>query len=386
MNKERSVRQASMTSCMMAGAVALGIFGGAAAAFAAGDDTAPAGRTIAYAWTDNRWAVYETKDGKAECPEGVVQLGPREQYKLQFPEDGTKRKIVDTVLVREKDVFFPNAEPDRFPFHEAGGKIAIGIDLDGKTKPTDFTSPDGKPGIDNQMYRVLGCVGNYRSAGSVLNFDRTLFKSRNINRVLIELTDVDSLVNDNDVTVAMYRGRDQLLNDATGNTFTPGGTQRIDVRFGKIFMNHTKGKIVNGVLITQPMDINMPHEAAYEEASYDWIRDSRFEFKLTSERAEGVVGGYADIESMYHSRNRSWGTHHEAYGQQSQPSVYKELLKWADAYPDPKTGRNTAISAAYESKLVQVRVLHPDKEISQLRSAPSAKQFADSNGAPQAAK
>src|SRR5262249_22513342 len=156
--------------------------------------------------------------------------------------------------------------------------------LDGKTKPNDFTSPDGTPGIDNQMYRVIGCINNYRSAGSVLNFDHIFFKSHNINRVLIELTDVDSLINDDDVTVSMYRGRDPLLNDATGNTFTPGGTETIDTRFGKVFMTHTKGKIVNGVLITQPVDINMPHEAAYLEATYDWMRDARFQLKLTPER------------------------------------------------------------------------------------------------------
>ena len=363
-----------ITSRLLAGTVALVAFGSAAAW--AADDTMPPGRRIGYAFVENSWAVYETKDGKEECPQGAVQLGPREQYKIQFPEDGSKRKLIDTELARESDIFFPTDKADQFPFYEASGKVALGLNLDGKVKPSDFTSPTGTPGIDNQMFRVFGCINNYRSAGSVLNFDHIFFKSRNINRIMIELTDVDSLINDDDVTITMYRGKDQLMNDATGNNYTPGATQRIDTRFGKVFESHGKGKIVNGVLITQPMDINIIHEAAYQEAAYDWLRDARFEMKLTPEKAEGIIGGYADIESMYQSRNRSWSTHHLSYGQQAQASVYRKLKQYADAYPD-KDGHNTAISAAYSTKMVMVRIVHPDTQISEM-SKPSSQQFADS--------
>ena len=363
-----------ITSRLLAGATTLAMLGTGASAWAV-DDTAPAGRRIGYAFVETGWAVYETKDGKEECPQGAVQLGPREQYKMQFPEDGTKRKLIDTELARESDIFFPTDKADQFPFYEATGKTSIGLNLDGKVKSSDFTSPDGKPGVDNQMFRVVGCINNYRSAGSVLNFDKIFFKSRNINRIMIELTDVDSLINDDDITISMYRGLDPLLNDATGNNYTPGSTERIDNRFGKVFMIHAKGKIVNGVLITQPMDINVPHEAAYQEAAYDWMRDARFEIRLTPEKAEGIIGGYADIESMYQSRNRSWSTHHLSYGQQAQASVYRKLKHYADAYPG-KDGKNMAISAAYSVKLVMVRVVHPDKQISE--ASPSSKQFADS--------
>jgi hypothetical protein len=34
------------------------------------------------------------------------------------------------------------------------------------------------------------------------------------------------------------------------------------------------------------------------------------------------------------------------------------MRKLADAYPDPATGRNTAISAAVEMKFVQAYILH----------------------------
>jgi hypothetical protein len=44
----------------------------------------------------------------------------------------------------------------------------------------------------------------------------------------------------------------------------------------------------------------------------------------------------------------------------SSPSQYKALDRLADGYPDPKTGRNTAISAAVTVKFTQVYVQQPD--------------------------
>ncbi len=375
MNKDRSLLWQSASRLVIAVA-AFAVLGGGSATVRA-DDTAPPGRSIGYAFYAIEWGITQTKDTKAECPQGLAELGPREQYKLQFPDDGTQRKLVDTQLAREADVWFPRAQQDQFPFRLAAGKTAFGLDLDGKVKPTDFTSPEGKPGVDNQLFRVIGCIFNYRVGGSVQNFDQIFQKKMEFDRLIVELTDVDSLVNDDDVTITTYRGRDKLVTDATGNTFQPGGTQRIDTRFGKDFMHAAKGKIVNGVLTTQPMDFKNPHEVRYEDAAYDWMRDARFELKLTPDGAQGVIGGYADIESFYRSRNRTWGTHHLSYGQQASASVYRELRKLADGFPDPKTGVNTAISAAYTVKLVQVHILHPQKEVAKIDDAPSAGQLAD---------
>lgn len=341
----------------------------------AADDGAPPGRSIAYALTDLKWAVYESKDAKEECPNGVGVLGPREQFKEQFPDDGTERKLVDTQLAREVDVWWPNTKADPFAFSEASGKTGIGLNLDGKVKPTDFTSPDGKPGIDNQLYRVIGCIRNYRAGSTYYIIEHNYFRKMRINRIMIELTDVDSLVNDDDVTLTTYRGLDDLMYDATGNSYQPGATERLDLRWGKIFIRQTKGKIVGGVLTTQPVDLAFPREVSFQDATTDWLRDGRFEVKLTPERGEGIIGGYADIESIYNNRNRQASSHHASYGQQAQASFYKELRKWADAYPDPDTGENTAISAAYTVKMVQVRALRPDKPI----ASALAKQFADSS-------
>lgn len=375
MSKPIAKRRITKTFCMFFTPVLIAT-SGVGPALAAGDNSAPPGRSIAYAIYDIQWSVYQTKDGKEECPNGQIQLGPREQFKAQFPSDGTVRKIIDTQLVREIDVWFPSDKPDQFEYREAGGKTAIGLDLDGKVKPTDFTSPEGKPGIDNQLFRVIGCMNNYRAEGSVLNFDKTFYKSMQFDRILVELTDVDSLINDDDVTITTYRGLDRLLNDATGNNYVPGGTQRLDLRFGKDFIHEGKGKIVNGVFVTtKALDVTMPHEAAFGDAGYAWMRDARFELKLTPDRAEGLIGGYADIETWSYGRNRTWSTHHLSYGQQSSGSVYRVLRKLADGFPDPHTGANTAISSAYSVKMVQVRVIRSEKELAQ-KNINEMKRFA----------
>lgn len=58
--------------------------------------------------------------------------------------------------------------------------------------------------------------------------------------------------------------------------------------------------------------------------------------------------------------NTSWSTHHHRHGQLSSPSQYKALNRLADGYPDPETGRNTAISSAVTVKFTQVYVPQPD--------------------------
>ena len=240
---------------------------------------------------------------------------------------------------------------------EAAGKIAYGIDLDGKNKPSDFTSPSGKTGIDNQLYRAIGCIPNYRTGASVLEFQKIFFSKNLVNRILIELTDVDSLVNDDDVTVTTYRGNDALMSGATGNDFIAGGTQQLDLRWGKEFIHKAKGKIVNGTLITDALEFLVPMELPHQDGAVFWLRDARFELSLTPQLAHGVIGGYADIDTIYRARNRQWSPHHLSYGQESSAAVYQSMKRLADAYPDPVTGKNTAISSAFDVNFVQVHVV-----------------------------
>ena len=336
----------------------IAIIGAGAACAAAGAATAPKDRTIGYVMTSLYWSIYQTPDGKKECPKGFND-GPREQYAVLFP-NGRKRTVVDTQLKLESETWFPSTLPDPTPFHEATGGVSYGMNLDGKIGPNDFTSPDGEPGIDNQLFRALGCIIGFRGPDGVeYIFEPKEIRDSRFNRTMIELTGVDDLTNDNDVTVTVYRGLDRLLTDATGNQVMPGGSQRIDARFGKKFIKRLHGKIVDGVLTTEPVDELVLPWTTLDAPPTETIRDARFRLKLTPTSAEGLIGGYADVDSWYRLMLRNDSTHHLSNGQISGISLYKAMRRLADAHPDPKTGAMTAISAALDAKLVQVFIQHP---------------------------
>jgi hypothetical protein len=354
-------------------AVAVAAVGASAARAAAGAAAAPKERTIGYVMTSLYWSIYQTPDGKKECPKGFND-GPREQYAVLFPA-GKKRTVIDTQLKLESETWFPSAAPDPTPFHEATGRVSYGMNLDGKIGPNDFQSPDGEAGIDNQLYRALGCIIGFRGPDGVeFIFEQKEIRDSRFNRMMIELTDVDDLANDEDVTVTFYRGLDRLLTDASGNRVMPGGSQRIDARFGKSFITRMHGKIVDGVLSTDPVDeLTLPW-TTLDGPPTEIIRDARFRLRLTPTSAEGMIGGYADVDSWYRLMLRNDSTHHLSNGQISGISLYKALRRLADAHPDPKTGAMTAISAALDAKLVQVFIQHPQEDAVKAASLRSEKR------------
>jgi hypothetical protein len=339
----------------------------AGAGIASSDELPPVVKDgkIAYVLTHRLWTVQSNPE-KTECPHGL-NMGPREQFHLLFPDNGTKRTVVDTSLKREADQWLPRADSeDPFPFFEAQGPIVHGMNLDGKVKPTDFSDENGEQGIDNQMYRATACIKNFRgpSINPIWWYENEYVRRYVANRFMIEISNVHSLVNDDNVTVKSYRGMDQLLIDAvgddTGQVITPGGTQRIDERWGKFVQATWKGKIVNGVLITDPADVVLPIMGHRETSSTLLIRGLRFKLKLTPERATGVIAGYTDIKSFQRYINQNWPQHYHAAGEMPTISMFHAVDRLADGYPDPQTGKMTAISSAMDVKFTQVYIVDPN--------------------------
>lgn len=350
---------AALLAPMLGTVAALGAGAAPAATLEEGGSALKDG-TIGYVLTHRYWAVYETEGGATECPQGFND-GPREQFKELF-SDGKKRTIVEAQLMREGRQWHPSTEPESFRFLEAQGNIAYGVNLDGKVGAEDFQSPEGEQGIDNQLYRAIGCVGGYRKGGSNYHFENLFMQGYNDTRIVLELNGVDDLNNDDDVTVNVYRGSDNLLTDATGEAFIPGGTQRVDQRWGKHYVFTLKGKIADGVLTTEPIDrITFPWGSTFNTTGHQVFRGMQLQLKVNQDRAEGYIAGHADINAFIHHLNTHWSTHHQSYGQVSSPSIYRAISRLADGYPDPETGKNTAISSAVAVQFIQVFVQHPQQ-------------------------
>lgn len=359
MTNDRKEAKASLAkrAGLLLGTVAGSLLGGANVALA----EAPTDGRIGYVLTWKNYAVYETED-RTECPEGLND-GPRELFAKHFPDDGTVRTVVDTQLKLEGEIWHPTASEGPFPHHEPQGNISYGVDLDGKVGPEDFQSLEGEQGIDNQLYRVLGCTMQYRAAGSLRHFINVFMWRNNNNRWVVELTGVDNLTNDDEVTVTTYRGLNGLLADATGEGFVAGGTQHADMRWGQEFIERVQGKIVDGVLITDPIDeIKIPWGSTFNTNGYKFFRGLRFKLDLTPEAAEGLLVGYEDVEMLNHHLNTTWSTHHQSYGQESSSLHYPSLRRLADGYPDAETGVNTAISMALQVEFTQTFVVHPNED------------------------
>lgn len=322
---------------------------------------------IGFVLSTAHWAVHQTADGKKECPEGLNPHGPREIFKSLYPNGG---RMEDTVLVRQGLNAYPADHAAQFPYLETHGTTALGLNLDGKIGPQDFTSPDGEKGIDNAFYRVTGCNTGFRGPeGQVQLFANKFMQRLAFGRMMIELTGVDDLTNDADVEVTIYRGLDQLLLDSTGENVAPGGSQRVDERYGKKLIQHLRGKIEGGVLTTEPV----------AKATWAWqiepgiprslhIRDMRLQLNLTPTKASGLLAGYFDVDSLLYW-TMGYATHHLAYDRLDAPEFYWAMRKVADAYPNEK-GENTALSSAITITMAQVFIQHSEKPGATVAAAP----------------
>lgn len=310
-------------------------------------------------WSD---ALYETPNAE-ECSPGL-QKGEVEQFKAMPDYKEHLQTIGGNYQLRgpngENAAFTPMSVEDPLPWSELTTKTGFGVNLDGTTDGhatakslahEKFTSPDGEK-VDNQMARVVGCILGYRTSGSnYVGYNGQVVTS-SINRHLIEITGVDNEQNDPSVEVAIYKGIDRLVRN--GSSFVVNQSHRIDARFPRYNLK-TRGKIVNGVLITDPIpEADLPTE--YMGLIGDRkMRDMVLRLKLTAGGAEGLLAGYESTAAWWNLHRSSILTGPARY---SPAGLYRALLRYADGYPDPKTGKATYISAAYNITAVRAIIVH----------------------------
>lgn len=140
--------------------------------------------------------------------------------------------------------------------------VALGFDLDGKTTPEgasescghgDLKGVAGEEGIDNQLAKIWSTLEPLVGT----QVDALLQGAINEGRVLImmELTDVDDLQNDEQVTLNVYRG---LLDPEVGTFGTIAPDQTFELDYDKPVSTVEDVRIVDGTLEAGPVVLQIP--------------------------------------------------------------------------------------------------------------------------------
>lgn len=334
-----------------------------------------AGKTLGFVVTTWNRGIYESKFAD-ECPEGFNPSYDEIWWKGLSKED--RAKYTDNGLKSRLDRYFnairrgPNGEdvcmnPTAVkdpPLKLAEGPVSYGMDLDGgKDAPKscphqEFTGVDGTPGVDNQLFRLLGCVYGFRSWGQYEANENENRKSNGKGVTLIEVSGVDDPRNDDSVTVSFYRAVDQYVLDASGK-FTPWSSYRVDAFEGKPrYASSVKGRIKDGVLSTEPGDVNLPFYGNYTYMNQR-IRALRMKLEIAPDlgSGKGTAAGYYDVDQLMFYVGGIGPIH--SSGQANCPAIYAAAHELADGYPDPKTGRCTALSSAFNFSVVSAFIVHP---------------------------
>jgi hypothetical protein len=344
----------------------------AACVVGASADAAPGAKTLGFVLTDWHLAMPESKDAK-ECPQGF-QYDNNQQWAAQFPTEAAQRAVIAKYYHRqnrgpqgENAWYNPGLVKDPLPFRELQSKIAVGMNLDGsddgaataKTcKHEKFIGDDGTAAVDNQLFRVFGCQKGMRKSGFFDEFHNHSIRVDPINRILVEVTGVDDELNDPDVEVTTYKGENKLVEDGDGKVL-PWQSQRVDEQLSPYYFSHTHGKIVEGVLITDPVDINWQHKLGIGSPSHYKIEGMRLRLKLSPNGADGIMAGYYDIPQFWevYSKNAQAA---DWLASASGPSVWAAITRYADGDKDA-TGHCNAISMAQGVAFARAFIVHPGK-------------------------
>ncbi len=314
-------------------------------------------------------AIYQAE---GDCPEGLSntirenylqRLSPPERARLSRPEN--EQALVDLwhASVRGPNntnlCANPEAFPDRGPQKLFRGKVAFGLDLDdGKPEcgGEPFTSPSGETGIDNQVYRVMGCTRNYRGVDGVAG---DVVKGWNMRlatgeqTIVLLLRGMDSVENDDEVEVILASTNDRPVLDSRGNFVTGASFSLTD---NPAWRNVLRGRISKGVLTASAPNVILDSKFGH---GGQMGAHAQFEFHAARIRlafqpdgsVKGLFGAYQTPRNILKS-TIAGGLGAATVAGIDCAAEYNTLMKLADHARDPKTGQCTQVSMAYDVSAV----------------------------------
>lgn len=324
------------------------------------------------------------------CPKGLSVGWPEQAKKLPQPErsEGESdrdfrrrfREVVRQVATGpngENLCEHPEAgKPDPLHYTIEDSTIPIhGIDLDGKNSQgdgqcphTDFVGMNGQTGVDNQFYRATGCLATMQPTGAAY-LDLTVGMRTGSWGILITLSGVDDIRNDDNVEVGLYQNADPIqLSPAREPLPNASYAASQDPKYRAT----TTGRIVDGVLTTDPVDFTFFNDVNSIVLD-NLIQDARLKVTIDENGAmDGYLAGYRPAVQAYDDifgfRNGHKPTGEPASGAGSATGyaftaghsctgIYYSLLENADGHYDPKTGKCRSISFQYRIQAIPAFVV-----------------------------
>lgn len=325
------------------------------------------------------WFAAAVDSYPEQCPHMNAKPGPEDYFRLMPAEEAATQRALysgkgigpDVMSFRGPDrmnvALLPGIVAD--PGHFAPNAKAVqGLNLDGDDgsgmppsgvrKHQNFTAPDGRTGIDNQLFTVEGCVEGFRRKGflpMIFNEGRAAGRPT----ALVEISGIDDDRNDDHVTVTIYFSTDPLRRSPskivlTDYTFRITDSPEYSQDFARF-----NGKIVDGVVRSEPIEQFHMHEVTGIETTFFKPR-LRLEM-LTDGTLKGIIGGYLNWRQRVLWQIYRAADYENTIGFQS-PAIYNAMKRAADGLQDPVTGEFTGISAAFEIEGVSA-FLPPQRQV-----------------------
>ncbi len=264
----------------------------------------------------------------------------------------------------------PTTVPDAH-LMPAVGRFGYGFNLDGKAhSPSDsYEDPQThEKGVNNQLFRAIGCIPAYKGSPppqppleAEYRWDSTRVA---MGAWLISISGED-LRKNGDVTVTFESSIDPATARDANAQLQSDMTYRVLARPASRNVLH--GVIKDGLITTDPALIIMKCDS-YIQPVFEF-REARIRLRLTSAgRLQGVLGGYQPWYPFYWSHAKVGYIDERGFGVDT-PALYYALRRNADAYPDPRTGANTAISAAYMIEGIPAFIVRLDESQGAAREA-----------------
>ena len=329
-------------------------------------------------------------DSASAPPQGVTASGPEAQAaraRLQSLNSVFSRNVCQNPQKAGPDPDFRTVEGSNVPVY--------GIDLDGQDSRAtgqpapgtcahdDFRGFNGERGIDNQFYRAVGCTPYFQPSHG----DYTLSTEMLTGAwgILIRLRGVDDIRNDRDVEVDFFANNDPIQLSAKREAVPYASYAPRDPRFRA----STHGRLVNGVLTTDPVDVRFRRTAngLYVERP---LQDARLRVTLsTAGMMEGYLAGYTSVADLYDvqfgyskvsdlngkplpaSQGSIVANGAAAFFGYNCNGAYNALVAVADGHRDPKTGQCTAVSTQYRIRAIPAFVVDLETRDTNLTNSPS---------------